>query len=321
MKTWKLVSGILSIILAAVVFLETFLVSVVGFAAQQGQFDLITTQNEFAVSTLGGVIVGIFLLSAGIVSIVTRNKGKSGEIASLILYGLAATIGFCTANRAFKDLFVWSAWCLVCAVLYAVCIIWPSVKKKVFLSIMAGLLAMLLIYGFIHFLYLRPMAWGEDTATQSPQDVISSEPYYMEDVHSITVDGVAIIVSDIKIVPEGATGNYEDGPVLMVYYNMINYTDEPVESEEFRIKHLEVLSNYVSGGDIMYLFPAAASDPVYNDDTTIEPGDVAMYADAYEITDDLETVTLRFIADDAATPLGVETYTLSQITQDGTNMD
>lgn len=321
MKTWKLVSGILSVILAAVVFSETFLVSVVGFAAQQEQFDLITTQNEFAVSTLGGVIVGIFLLSAGIVSIVTRNKGKNGEIASLILYGLAAIIGFCTANRAFKDLFVWAAWCLICAVLYAVCIIWSSIKKKTFLFIMAGLLAVFLVYGGIHFAYLRPMVWGEGTDTQSSPEGISPDPYYMEDVHSITVDQVAIIVSDMKIVPEGAKGNYEDGSVLMVYYNMINYTDEPVESDEFRVKHLEVLSNYVSGGDIMYLFPAAASDPVYNDDTTIEPGDVAMYADAYEITDDLETVTLRFIADDAANPLGVETYSLSEITEEGTDMD
>lgn len=319
MKTWKLVSGILSIILAAVIFWETFLVSVVGFAAQQGQFDLITTQNEFAVSTFGGIIVAVFLITAGIVSIITRNKGKNGEIASLILYGLAAIIGFCTANRAFKDLFVWAAWCLICAVLYAVCIIWPSVKKKTFLSIMAGLLAV--FYGGIHFAYLRPMVWGESTDTQSSPEGISPDPYYMEDVHSITVDQVAIIVSDMKIVPEGAKGNSEDGPVLMVYYNVINYTDEPIDAYKFRVQHLEILSNYVSGGDIMYLFPAAAHDPVFHDDITLDPDGVGMYADAFEITDDLETVTLRFIADDAANPLGVETYSLSEITEDGTDMD
>lgn len=321
MKTWKLVSGILSIILAAVIFWETFLVSVVGFAAQQGQFDLITTQNEFAVSTFGGIIVAVFLITAGIVSIITRNKGKNGEIASLILYGLAAIIGFCTANRAFKDLFVWAAWCLICAVLYAVCIIWPSVKKKTFLSIMAGLLAVFLVYGGIHFAYLRPMVWGESTDTQSSPEGISPDPYYMEDVHSITVDQVAIIVSDMKIVPEGAKGNSEDGPVLMVYYNVINYTDEPIDAYKFRVQHLEILSNYVSGGDIMYLFPAAAHDPVFHDDITLDPDGVGMYADAFVITDDLETVTLRFIADDAANPLGVETYSLSEITEEGTDMD
>lgn len=150
---------------------------------------------------------------------------------------------------------------------------------------------------------------------------ISPDPYYMEDVHSITVDQAAIIVSDMKIVTEGAKGNSEDGPVLMVYYNVINYTDEPIDAYKFRVQHLEILSNYVSGGDIMYLFPAAAHDPVFHDDITLDPDGVGMYADAFEITDDLETVTLRFIADDAANPLGVETYSLSEITEEGTDMD
>ena len=61
----------------------------------------------------------------------------------------------------------------------------------------------------------------------------------------------------------------------------------------------------------------------FNDfyDESIKPDTTGTYLSAFKITDDLETVTLRFIADDAATPLGVETYTLSQITQDGTNMD
>lgn len=321
MKTQKLVFGILSIVLSAVVLLETFLVSIVGFAADEGTLDLITTQNEFAISTFGGVAAGILLLSAGIVSLATRSKGKKGDIASLILYGLPAIIGFCTANRAFKDLYLWAAWCLICAVLYAICIVFPSINKKVFLLFTAGLLTVLLGYALIHFAYLRPMPWGEDTDTQSPPEEISSEPYYMEDIHSITVDGVAIIIFDIKIVPEGARGNYEDGPVLMLYYDMINYTDEPIESYSFFVEHLQVLSNYVPGEDLMFLLPAAASDPVYNDDLTIEPGDVATYADAYEITDDLETITFRFVADDAANPLGVETYSLSEITEDGTNMD
>lgn len=327
MKTWKLVSGILSIILAAVVFLETFLVSVVGFAAQQGQFDLITTQNEFAVSTLGGVIVGIFLLSAGIVSIVTRNKGKSGEIASLILYGLPTIIGFFTANRAFKDLFVWAAWCLVFAALYAVCIIWPSVKKKVFLSIMAGLLAMLLIYGFIHFLYLRPMAWDESTDTQSSSEEISPDPYYMEDVQCLYENEVYFNLLNLDIISVEDERNLENVPVLLVSYTITNNTAKAIDAKDYQTQHLEVLQNYQTGGEILYLLDAKidyAAFPVnFNDfyDESIKPDTTGTYLSAFKITDDLETVTLRFIADDAATPLGVETYTLSQITQDGTNMD
>ena len=48
-------------------------------------------------------------------------------------------------------------------------------------------------------------------------------------------------------------------------------------------------------------------------DESIQPDSTGTYLSAFKVTDDLETVTLRFIADDAANPLGTETIPLSEI--------
>ena len=47
------------------------------------------------VSGSAGIIVAILMLAGGIVSIATRNAaGKGGNIALIVLFGLAALIGF-----------------------------------------------------------------------------------------------------------------------------------------------------------------------------------------------------------------------------------
>ena len=101
MKTWKLVSGILSTVLFLVVAFQSCAAGVADAIAGQG----------------GGILVGILMLSGGIVSISTRgSQKKGGDIALIVLYGLAALIGF-AGFGIYKDLIVWSIWCLVCAAL------------------------------------------------------------------------------------------------------------------------------------------------------------------------------------------------------------
>ena len=46
----------------------------------------------------------------------TCPQKKGGDIALIVLYGLAALIGF-AGFGIYKDLIVWSIWCLVCAAL------------------------------------------------------------------------------------------------------------------------------------------------------------------------------------------------------------
>ena len=111
MKTWKLVSGILSIVLCLFVLLQSCAAGTVNALEASGE-----------VSGSAGLIVSIMMLAGGIVSIVTRKGTKGGNIAIIILYGIAALCGFTMAGN-FKDLNIWAFWCLICAVLAAVSLI------------------------------------------------------------------------------------------------------------------------------------------------------------------------------------------------------
>lgn len=118
MKTWKLVSGILSIILFVLVTLQSCAVGLGNAISENGE-----------VSGSGGVIVAVMMLAGGIVSIATRTgKGKGGDIALIVLYGLGALTGFTLAG-SYSDLRIWAFWCLVCLIFAVISI--AGSKKKV----------------------------------------------------------------------------------------------------------------------------------------------------------------------------------------------
>lgn len=109
MKTWKLVSGILSIILFLIVGMQSCAAGVANTLSENGE-----------VGGSAGLIVAIMLLAGGIVSIATKNStGKGGNIAIIVLYGIGAFLGFTLAG-SYSDLYIWSAWCLICAILAVV---------------------------------------------------------------------------------------------------------------------------------------------------------------------------------------------------------
>lgn len=112
MKIWKLVSGILSIVLFLVVVIQSCAAGFVNAVEDNGQS-----------SGSGGIMVAIMMLSGGIVSIATRkSEGKGGNIALIILFGLGALIGFSLAGN-FADLNIWAGWCLINAILAVVAMI------------------------------------------------------------------------------------------------------------------------------------------------------------------------------------------------------
>ncbi len=117
MKTWKLVSGILSIILFVVVMFQSCAAGLVNTLEENGE-----------VSGSTGVIVAIMLLAGGIVSIATRNGGKGGNIAIIVLYGIGAFFGFLLAGN-YSDLNIWAFWCLICVVIAIVALIKGKNKK------------------------------------------------------------------------------------------------------------------------------------------------------------------------------------------------
>ena len=101
MSICKLVTGIISIVLVAIV----------GF--QSCALTIISKHTD----GVAGMLVAILLLAMGIVSIVTRNKStKGGCIAIVIMSIIACYVGF-TNHTTFKDLLVWSVWCAIIGVL------------------------------------------------------------------------------------------------------------------------------------------------------------------------------------------------------------
>lgn len=106
MKTWKLVSGILSMILFVLVTFQSCAAGISNALSENGE-----------ASGSGGIIVAIMMLSGGIVSVSTRkSNGKGGNIALIVLFGLGALVGFSLAG-SFSDLNIWAGWCLINAVL------------------------------------------------------------------------------------------------------------------------------------------------------------------------------------------------------------
>lgn len=106
MGTWKLVSGILSIVLFAIVAFQSCAAGLVD-----------ALESSDGTSGAAGAIVGILLLAGGIVSIASRDGQHRGlDITLAILFGLAAFVGY-TSYGIYSDLLVWSTWCLICAAL------------------------------------------------------------------------------------------------------------------------------------------------------------------------------------------------------------
>jgi len=105
MKIWKLVSGILSIVMFIVIIIQSLATHVLN----------VMEENAKDTSAGGGILVAFALLVAGITSAcVWKYKGRGADIALIILFGLAALFGFNNLGT-FGDLVVWSSWAALCA--------------------------------------------------------------------------------------------------------------------------------------------------------------------------------------------------------------
>ncbi|GFO86441.1 MULTISPECIES: hypothetical protein [Anaerostipes] len=111
MKTWKLVSGILSIILFVFVAFQSCAAGVGNALAENGES-----------GGSAGIIVAVLLLAGGIVSICARKGGRGLNIALIVIFGIGAVVGFTMAG-SFADLNIWAGWCLINAVLAVVSIV------------------------------------------------------------------------------------------------------------------------------------------------------------------------------------------------------
>lgn len=95
MKTWKLVSGIISIVLSVFVVFQSMMAGLANALEANEQS-----------SGSAGLVVSICMLCGGIVSIVSRkNNSKGTNIALIILFGLATLTGFILAGN-YSDLYL-----------------------------------------------------------------------------------------------------------------------------------------------------------------------------------------------------------------------
>ena len=115
MKTWKLVSGILSIILFVWMMVQSCAAGFVNIVLSTGES-----------SGTAGVMAAFFILAGGIVSVSTRNGGKGGDIALIVLFGIAALIGLTMAGTIYLDLYAWALWGVINAILALVSLIQKS---------------------------------------------------------------------------------------------------------------------------------------------------------------------------------------------------
>lgn len=119
MKTAKLVTGILCMVLTLLVLLQSCAAGVSNAIAQNGE-----------VSGSAGFLLAILMLAGGIVEVSTRKSaGRGGSIASMILFFLASLIGFANAG-AYKDLNIWAGWCLILGILNLVSVFAVGKKKS-----------------------------------------------------------------------------------------------------------------------------------------------------------------------------------------------
>ncbi len=117
MKVWKLVAGIMSLVFSMMVVFQSCAAGLVNAVEDNG-----------GSSGSVGVFVAFLMIAGGIVSIASRNStGKGGNIAIIIIMGLAALFGF-AGHGNYSDLIFWSIWCLI-NVIFAIVALAKSGKQ------------------------------------------------------------------------------------------------------------------------------------------------------------------------------------------------
>lgn len=117
MKKWKITSGIISIVLGLLLMLSGY--------------NMVEYGIEFSVaiyveSGVANAAVGILVLIAGIVSIITRKGSIAGNISLIVLFSLSTIYGIAKGHGALLLMAV-CVWCVACAITAAI-----SLIKKIY---------------------------------------------------------------------------------------------------------------------------------------------------------------------------------------------
>lgn len=102
MKITKLVLGIITVVLSCFVVFQSCAAGMSNTLSQNGES-----------GGTGGFLVAILMLAGGIVMIASRkNISAGGSVAGIVIFVLAALIGFATAG-SYSDLKIWAVFCII----------------------------------------------------------------------------------------------------------------------------------------------------------------------------------------------------------------
>lgn len=310
LKVWKLVSGILSIVLSMLVLFQSCAAGLVNTISDNGE-----------VSGSAGLVVAILLLSGGIVSIAVRNMTKKGgNIAIIVLYGIAALVGYILAGN-YKDLYIWSTWCLICAILGILAMIRnnasspapaavqkPAVKKPAptgafrWWQIPVALALFLLGFGMGFAVNggtptakpKEPAKKPSQASSSIKQSKVSSEPQEASEapVNAQPISPESGLLGDyeVSILEARTASDYEGKPAIIVGYQFTNHSDE---NQKFMVAvHGKAFQNGVQLESAIL----AGSDENYKGDNylkDVQPGATLEVEQAYRLQDEISEVTVE----------------------------
>lgn len=117
----RLVLGIFAIVLFALVAFQSCAVGV-GNALEESD----------SVSGSSGLLLAVFMLVGGIVSVATRkSNNKGGLIACAILFAIAAFMGATSWGSDYSDLDIWTIVCVIYTAFYIFCTVKTKKADKV----------------------------------------------------------------------------------------------------------------------------------------------------------------------------------------------
>ena len=121
MKKWKMISGIVSIVLGIVLAFQAYQARDIVSEVLE-TYDSSNMVYVFVAIVFAGGFVSIVLLLGGIISLVKRDGGIGSNIV-LIVMNLAAVAFAMFCASLFRYLSFYAAWCLVCLVMAIVSIV------------------------------------------------------------------------------------------------------------------------------------------------------------------------------------------------------
>lgn len=120
MKIWKLVSGIISMVVFIIIVFQSCATGVVNAL----------DDNETDTSAGAGIWLAFILIVAGITSAcVWKEKSRWADFALIFLFGFAALMGFSNLGT-FTDLEVWSWWAAICSGMALISMCLPRKKEE-----------------------------------------------------------------------------------------------------------------------------------------------------------------------------------------------